>query len=708
MEMLINQTAEIFIALYQPFIILALFVSVTFVVSGFTDLFIDLYHIGWNIRRFLIGQDWPKLTLQRLESREQQKIAIFIAAWQESAVIAQTLNNATATIRYKNYDIFVGTYPNDPDTQREVDKVARDNPHIHKVITPDDGPTNKASNLNHVFNALLEYEKITNRFFDIILMHDAEDVIHSYSLLVYNYLIPRMEMVQIPVFPMVLPLRNVTHWTYADEFAENHTKILRIREITGGFVPSAGVGTAFTKRAFHRLAIKHQEVFSPNSLTEDYQLGLRMNLMGMKAAFVNVKIPAPLSIETGKGRVSDWVATRAVFPTKFKQAVKQKTRWNIGIVLQGWENLGWKGSAGVKWNLLQDRKTLVAAPVNFLAYFVFVYFLLYNIVNRFYGQLMPVLITEGSFLAYMVIISTILMVWRSFNRAYSVNKVYGFLPAITSIPRAIWGNGVNFFAITRAVFQYIINKFRRREVAWDKTSHEFPAGVTEEGKSATAGMREKENWMNQYGVVLDPQKIIRMFIQRMAVADDHEKIKLLENVSQGYGEHLFPHFIRYISDPSWEVRAAVCRLLSFLCLPQAIPHLKRAASDPDWVVRNNAVRALGKLGEQGEDALMLLLHSKDLFSRDTARTVLEHQGFLDRRVQELHDRDPRISENALQLLKTLSLSGGSQLAQEILEEYSLDESKILTERLDLTGIRYYLTNLETTDSYLPENNPSTR
>jgi adsorption protein B len=669
MDILITKLVEILVNLYQPFHILALILGSIFVISGITDLFFDLYNIGWKVRRLLIGRDWQSLTLERLEAREQQRIAIFIAAWHEEAVIAQTLRNATETIRYKNYDIFVGTYPNDPDTQREVDKIAEVNEHVHKVVTPKDGPTNKASNLNHVFSALLDYESEQDKFYDIILMHDSEDVIHPYSLLVYNYLIPRKELIQIPVFPMALPLREVTHWTYADEFAENHTKILYIREISGGFVPSAGVGTAFTKRAFQLLALEQEEVFSPNTLTEDYQLGLRMNLRGMKAAFVNVKIPSPQSINTGKRRASDWVATRAVFPTDFKRAVKQKTRWNIGIVLQGWENIGWKGSLAVKWNLFQDRKALVTAPVNFLAYFVFIYFLVYSLVNRLTLNPMPVLIPDGSFLSILVLISTIFMIWRSLNRAYAVNLIYGFLPALTSIPRAVWGNIINFFALTRAVTQYFVNKFRKQEVAWDKTSHEFPSGVTEEGRASTAGMDDSENKLDSYMDKLNYRNIIRMFKQRIGSANEKEKIKLLENISLENGEILFPHFISYIDDPSWEVRAAVCRTLSYLRLRQGIPHLKRAASDPDWIVRSNAVRALGKLEDAGERALLNLLYSEDRYARDAARTVLEQQGFLDQHLKELKGSDQTQKIKALRFFKILAYAGESELAKEILEAY---------------------------------------
>ena len=670
MENVLPFLTHLLVSLYQPLTIAALVIGFVFVISGTMDLFIDLSDLVWWVRRFFNRKELHPLTMERLEAREQQRIAIFIAAWHESDVIARTLENACETIEYKNFDIFVGTYPNDPDTQREVDKVARKNPHVHKVITPDLGPTNKASNLNHVFNALLGYERKSGKYFDIIAMHDSEDIIHPLSLLVYNYLIPRIEMIQIPVFPVPQPLRRATHWTYADEFAENHTKILRVREFSQGFVPSAGVGTAFTKRAFQLLALEHQEVFSPNTLTEDYQLGLRMNLHGMKAAFVNIKRP-PSSKDEDKVKDTDWIATRALFPTDFKRAVKQKTRWNNGIILQGWENIGWKGPLAVKWDLLQDRKALITAPVNFLAYFIFIYFLLYQLTASLSGLAMPVLIPDGSLLAILVWISTGLMVWRLSNRAFAVYKVYGFMPALTSIPRTIWGNIINFFAIVRASYQYVINKAKKQTLAWDKTVHDIPANVAETHASKPKNNPGKVNDMTHLAKLLPKKNFVRLFTRRLEEGDEREKVEIIESIPQSYGKDLFPYFIRYITDPSWEVRAAVCRSLSFLRLYQAIPYLKLAACDQDWVVRGNAVRALGKLSDQGEKALMSLLGSADNFARDAARTILEQQGFFDRYLAQLNDPDFRKANRARIFFTVLANSGKSELAQEIIKQNHL-------------------------------------
>ncbi|HEY60900.1 MAG TPA: phage adsorption protein NrfB [Anaerolineae bacterium] len=655
--------------LYPYLYVLAIIVGSIYAFSGITDFVFDIYYIYRAVRRFLLSRNWPKLTLERLEAREQQKIAIIIAAWHEEDVIAQTLTNACETIRYRNYDIFVGTYPNDPATQSEVDRIAQKYLRVHKVVTADDGPTNKAANLNQVFQAIKEYEQRKGQRYEIILMHDSEDVIHPYSLLVCNYLIPRMDMIQIPVFPMDVSLRNVTYWTYADEFAENHTKLLLVRELTGGFVPSAGVGTAFTKRAFQLMAlVSESDVFNPGSLTEDYELGLRMNLRGIRAAFVLVNIPSPKSLGTGKRNVADWVATRAVFPLQFRRAVRQKTRWNIGIVLQGWQNLGWQGNLPVRWNLFQDRKALLTTPANFLGYFVFLYFVIYQILVTYYAPYMPPLIEKGTLLWYLAYISTVFMIWRSGNRAFAVNKIYGFWPAVTSIPRSIWGNVINFFAMTRAVWQFSLGRMAKKQVALDKTEHEFPSEVIEEGKAAAEGAMAVDVEREE-STQIDADQLINDFLDGMTNEDQTVRVKTIRSVNRKTGPFLYPYLISYIEDTSWRVRSEVCRTLSFLRYAQAIPYLEKAAADPDWAVRSNAVRALGKLGDLGESVLVRILKGHDRYASDAAQAILEHQGFFERNIKRLLGGKKKDMRHALLYFSALAEYGKSSLAKEVIDNY---------------------------------------
>ena len=232
---------------------------------------------------------------------------------------------------------------------------------------------------------------------------------------------------------------------------------------------------------------------------------------------------------------------------------------------------------------------------------------------------------------------------------------------------------INFAAISRAVYQYFDNKLHKKEVAWDKTAHEFPSIVADEEPEIKKADEEKTNDIFHLSYELPPKNFIRMFTDRLEAADKWGKIKLLESIPREYGTRLFPHFHPYLSDPDWEVRAAVCRSLSFLRLPQSIPYLKMAATDKDWVVRSNAVRALGKFGEQGETALLELLEGEDNYARDAARTILEQQGFLDQHLAALDGADFKSRNRARLFFLKLAEQGQSPIAREVVKKYHLDE-----------------------------------
>ncbi|MFH7617798.1 glycosyltransferase family 2 protein, partial [Pseudomonas syringae group genomosp. 7] len=71
---------------------------------------------------------------------------------------------------------------------------------------------------------------------------------------------------------------------YMDEFAEWHAKDLVVRESVSGMVPSAGVGTCFSRRALLALSAQtDNQPFNTDSLTEDYDVGARLAAMGMQS-----------------------------------------------------------------------------------------------------------------------------------------------------------------------------------------------------------------------------------------------------------------------------------------------------------------------------------------------------------------------------------------------------------------------------------------
>lgn len=144
---------------------------------------------------------------------------MMIPCWDESAVIRRMLENTLKSVNYANYIIFVGTYPNDPATQREVDLVRQAYGNVERIITPKDGPTSKADCLNWLYKGIQVYEEDNNTRFDIFLMDDSEDIIHPLVLKLCNYVIPKLDMIQLPVHPMP------RHWT---DFTGNHDDLLEL------------------------------------------------------------------------------------------------------------------------------------------------------------------------------------------------------------------------------------------------------------------------------------------------------------------------------------------------------------------------------------------------------------------------------------------------------------------------------------------------
>ncbi len=462
---MIDWLIEIFRASYST-LYMATFIVATFLfMSGLDDLFVDMYY--W-VHHLFMRKKFNKFRYESPEKLHQiveKPIAIYIPAWHEYEVIDKMLINACSTIQYKNYDIFVGVYPNDPATLMKVDQISRQFPNVHAVISEKEGPTTKADNLNQIHEGMIRWENRTGIRYDIIVMHDSEDVVHPMSLKIHNALIPEYDMVQMPVFPLNTNHLNLVHWTYADEFAEYHTKDLFVRQHFSGFVPSAGVGTAFNRWIIEFIGTSYaKNIFRSTSLTEDYDLALRLALGKANLLFTY----KPFGINC---------ATRGYFPHSMKASIKQKSRWITGICLQSWQTIGWKGDAKFRFVLYRDRKAIITNLINFFAYVVILYLILYEGI-RFgfaaYRQLPPIVV-KGTILWDLVVIDSVLMLWRIVHRFITVRRVYGFWAAFLSVIRLPVSNIINFSATGRALFQFTRAAFRKKELRWEKTAHHFPA-----------------------------------------------------------------------------------------------------------------------------------------------------------------------------------------------------------------------------------------
>lgn len=401
----------------------------------------------------------------------EQPIAIMVPAWQEASVIGKMAELAAKRFDYQNFVVFIGTYPNDPDTQQVVDQIAETYPNIKKVVCVDPGPTTKADCINNIIAKIFEYEQEHQTQFECFVFHDAEDVVHELELRVYNHWVAEWDLIQAPVIPLRRPWWWITAGHYNDEFTEFHRKDLLVRRKISRHVPSAGVGTGFSRRVILALAkVNNNTIFNTGSLTEDYDISLQLLGNGFKEIFVRQSVP------TNHWWKRDYVAVRAFFPHKFAHAIRQKSRWIVGIVFQSWRNIGWKGGLGLRYFLYRDRKSILTNPVNLIAYFVALNIIAMTTIHFFWEGAIsfPSLIYEDSWLMLLVYVNGFFLLNRLLQRFYFVSRIYGLQEAVLSAPRMIWGNIVNFLAFRRALGQFLHAENHGKDVIWDKTTHDFP------------------------------------------------------------------------------------------------------------------------------------------------------------------------------------------------------------------------------------------
>ena len=466
--------------------------AIWILLSGLDDLFIAA------VRLFTAREPFPWPPKAALDGAAERPIAIFVPLWNEHAVIGQMLDRNLAAVRYGNYHIFAGVYPNDELTVRAVESAAGRHARVHVARCPHGGPTSKGDCLNWIYRRMLQYEAAHGVRFEIVMMHDAEDVIHPESLRLVNWFSREYDMVQIPVLALPTRLREFTHGLYCDEFAEFQSKDIPARQSLRGFLPSNGVGTGFGREALERLAsMRGGRVFDPECLTEDYETGFALHSLGCRQIFVHLR----------RGAAGP-VATREYFPRNYRAAVRQRSRWVAGIALQGWQRHGWRAPWPQIYWFWRDRKGLVGNLVTPLATLA----LLHGIVRWRCGVPGPAWLPRLCQATFAI--SLLQMGLRAFFSA----RIYGW-PFAAAVPlRMLWGNVVNLAATYHALREFAAARLRGQSLAWRKTQHAYPAH------------RAPEPGRPRVGEVLAQLQVLDPDALQSALASQPEGVRL--------GEHL--------------------------------------------------------------------------------------------------------------------------------------------------------------------------
>ncbi|HEX4847094.1 MAG TPA: glycosyl transferase family protein [Novosphingobium sp.] len=394
--------------------------------------------------------------------------AVLIPAFQESTVIGATVAYMLRVWPQQELRIYVGCYANDPATLAAASQAAGSDPRVRLVVHGARGPTTKADCLNRLYLALRQDEARGALRFGSVILHDAEDMVHPAALSVIDTELTRCDFVQLPVRAELQPSSRWIGAHYADEFAESHAKAMVVRDAMGAALPAAGVGCGFSRTALARLEERRANEglsgpFAPESLTEDYELGLMLSREGRGSRFLRLRDSA-----------GQLVATRSYFPADLASAVRQKTRWVHGIAFQGWERMGWSARPIELWMALRDRRGPLTALVLAAAYLLLAVdaVLLAAHLAGWRGDL-----TLSPALRLMLMLSLAGFVWRAGLRGLFTAREYGWREGVRGILRIPVGNIIAIMAGRRALAAYM-RSLRGEAVVWDKTVHQHhPAAI---------------------------------------------------------------------------------------------------------------------------------------------------------------------------------------------------------------------------------------
>lgn len=438
---------------------LLVFAVFWFLIGAADEILVDIL---WFARRLMGQGATPVVDWAPEEITPLGRMAVFVAAWREAAVIGATIERMLTAWAVEDFVLYVGCYSNDPATLAAATAAADHDPRLRLVVNERPGPTTKADCLNRLYQAMCDDEARNGQRYHGVMLHDSEDMVHPLEMALIDRALGEVDFVQLPVHPEI---PEGTHWIaghYCDEFADSHARQMVVRDWLGAAIPAAGVSCGFGRDVMERLVAmrgKANGPFAAECFTEDYELGMLIKRMGGNSRFLRCR--------DAEGEL---IGTRSYFPETLVTAVKQKTRWIHGICLQSWDRLGWHTGWLDRWMMLRDRRGPLTALVLLSAYVLAVVEGLLALARWHYGADMPVLLGDTRWVRLGIALCAAAACWRIIMRFLFTMREYGLAEGLWAIARQPLANIIMIMAGRRALFAYC-RTLVGFAVAWDKTEH---------------------------------------------------------------------------------------------------------------------------------------------------------------------------------------------------------------------------------------------
>ena len=239
------------------------------------------------------------------------RIAVMIPAFREEKVIGRTLDfliKAAEAYRPELVKIYVGTYPNDPETRRIVRQYEKAHPIVEEVVNAKNGPTTKAQNLNHIYSHVKKTE--------VVGIHDAEDFIPPNILLAANYYyqqIKHNDKIAGVQFAVRAKKDNMSLTNLIYLLMLRYNNLFLTARSGKGFVPSHGTATYYKQEDLELVKNTRGYIWDDGNFTEDFELSLYHYFHLGKTL---IYVPYPYVEE--------------YFPSSWRKAVRQISRWQYG------------------------------------------------------------------------------------------------------------------------------------------------------------------------------------------------------------------------------------------------------------------------------------------------------------------------------------------------------------------------------------------